>query len=201
MRLRVVPEDCSFGGALTGDDRICTEAREAFPGVRTVETKKSIGWSATDSLQPATACAAIEDVVAQTTAGASDLLVRRVPERLDLAVDFASALGADLAAVTPGTQRIDAHTLWYRPRVSTNCSARSWPGTTSPPWQRSKPPRSRCGHDRCTRSGRAEEPQSRPTLERQFRVPHSGAVSWRKCALAHAKSSCVCRCGWVCSEL
>ncbi|WP_236795035.1 M55 family metallopeptidase [Amycolatopsis sp. GM8] len=101
-------------GVLTGDDQICAVAREAFPGVRTVETKTAIGWSATDSLQPATACAAIEDVVAEATAAASHLSAPPVPEVLDLEVGFASALGADLAAVTPGTQRLDALTLGYR---------------------------------------------------------------------------------------
>jgi len=101
-------------GVLTGDDRICEVAREAFPGIRTVETKKAIGWSATDSLHPATACAAIEDAVARATAEASHLSVRPVPEELDLEVDFASALGADFAAMTPGAGRLDAHTLRHR---------------------------------------------------------------------------------------
>ncbi|WP_033295909.1 M55 family metallopeptidase [Amycolatopsis jejuensis] len=101
-------------GALTGDDRICAVAREAFPGVRTVETKQALGWSATDSLHPAAACAAIEAATGAATAEASRLSARPVPETLDLEVGFASALGADFAATAPGTDRLDAHTLRYR---------------------------------------------------------------------------------------
>src|SRR3954449_12452819 len=48
-------------GVVTGDDEICAVARKAFPGVHAVEVKRATGNSATDSLQPSAACAAIEE--------------------------------------------------------------------------------------------------------------------------------------------
>lgn len=57
--------------------------------------------------------AMIEDVVAHAVTEGPRLSVPPVPERLELEVDFATALGADLAATTPGTGRPAAHTLRY----------------------------------------------------------------------------------------
>ncbi|HEU5033255.1 MAG TPA: M55 family metallopeptidase [Mycobacteriales bacterium] len=98
-------------GVVSGDDRICEVAQKAFPGVAVVETKRALGWSATDSLPPETACASIEATVAAAVTGLGDLVVPAVPDQLTLEVDFASVLGADLAGVVPGTQRLSARTL------------------------------------------------------------------------------------------
>jgi D-amino peptidase len=98
-------------GVLTGDDRICAEARASFPGVTTVETKQAIGWSSAESMQPGASRAAIEDAVATAVSRVGGLAVVPLPDELVLEVDFASSLGADLAAITPGTKRLRAHTL------------------------------------------------------------------------------------------
>lgn len=98
-------------GVVTGDDQICDVARKAFPGVAAVEVKKATGYSAADSLAPATACELIEQQVAAAVSGAGELRAQPVPDELRVEVDFASPLGADFAAAVPRTERVAARTL------------------------------------------------------------------------------------------
>ena len=100
-------------GVVSGDDQICAGATKTFAGVTTVETKHAHGWSATDSLSPSAACAAIEAGVASAVANAGGLEVGPVPGELTLDVDFASVLGADYAASVPRSMRISTRTLRY----------------------------------------------------------------------------------------
>ena len=100
-------------GVVTGDDQICAVATKAFAGVTTVETKRSTGWSAVDSLAPSAARAAIEAGVASAVANASALTVSAVPDELALDADFAQVLGADYAANVPRALRISPRTLRY----------------------------------------------------------------------------------------
>ena len=98
-------------GVVTGDDEICDVARKAFPGVTPVEVKKAAGYSATDSLQPSAACAAIELAVESAVSAADSLQPQPMPDGLVLEVDFASPLMADFAASVPRTSRPSARTL------------------------------------------------------------------------------------------
>ena len=98
-------------GVVTGDDEICDVARKAFPGVAAVEVKKAAGFSATDSLAPEAARAAIEAAVTSAVADAGSLQAQTAPGQLVLEVDFANPLMTDYAASVPRTQRISARTL------------------------------------------------------------------------------------------
>jgi len=98
-------------GVLVGDDRICGIARKAFPGVTTVEVKRSEGFSATDGLHPVVARRRIEDAVAEAVARSDELEAAKVPDRLSLEIDFAMPVDAEIAATVPGTRRIGGRTL------------------------------------------------------------------------------------------
>ena len=100
-------------GVVTGDDQICGVAEKAFPAVTVVEVKRATGWSATDSLTPAAAVELIEQRVATAVASAGDLAAQPVPDTLVLECDFASVLGADMAASVPRGERLSARTLRY----------------------------------------------------------------------------------------
>lgn len=96
---------------VTGDDQVCQVARKAFPGVTAVEVKKATGYSAADSLAPATACELIEQSVTDALTSAGELRANPLPGELVVEVDFASPLGADFAAAVPRTERLSAGTL------------------------------------------------------------------------------------------
>ncbi len=96
---------------VTGDDQICQVARKAFPGVTAVEVKKTVGYSAVDSLAPASSCELIQQSVADAVGAAGELRAQPVPDQLVVEVDFASPLGADFAAAVPRSERITARTL------------------------------------------------------------------------------------------
>jgi D-amino peptidase len=98
-------------GVVTGDDQICESARKAFPGVTAVEVKTAHGYSATETLQPQAACDLIQRSVAEAVAGAGELRSQPVPDALSLEVDFASPLGADMAATVPGSERVSGRSL------------------------------------------------------------------------------------------
>jgi D-amino peptidase len=98
-------------GVVTGDDQICDVARKAFPGAHVVDVKRAAGYSATDSLAPEAACAAIADTVRSAVAGTASLQAPPVPDELVLEVDFASPLMADFAASVPRTDRLTGRTL------------------------------------------------------------------------------------------
>ena len=88
-------------GVLTGDDQICGVASKAFPGISTVEVKRAHGFSATDTLSPQSARERIEDAVRAAVAGAGELRAQPVLDLLELEVDFALPLAADMAG-SPG---------------------------------------------------------------------------------------------------
>lgn len=99
---------------LAGDDRACADARELFPGIVTVETKRAITRYSADMLAPARACQLIRDAAAQAVAGAARLQPVQASLPVEIEVEFADAGQADGAALMPGSERRDAVTLAYR---------------------------------------------------------------------------------------
>jgi D-amino peptidase len=97
-------------GVLTGDDQICQLAEKAFPGIRTVSVKDAEGFASTATLHPSVACERIQATVAEAVA-AGGVAPITMPESLSLEIDFATPLGADMAACVPGSRRLSARTL------------------------------------------------------------------------------------------
>jgi D-amino peptidase len=98
-------------GVLTGDDQVCAVAQKAFPGITTVEVKQAHGFAATDTMQPGAACERIEAAVQTAASSYDDLRPQPLPERLELEVDFALPLAADMAGIVPGSVRTTGRTL------------------------------------------------------------------------------------------
>ncbi|WP_157001647.1 M55 family metallopeptidase [Agromyces laixinhei] len=98
-------------GLVTGDDVTCALVGDRMPGVRTVEVKRALGWSAADSMSPSVACAAIRAAAEATVSAAAGLRVPAVPEVLDLEIDLPTLAAADLAQFIPGVRRTGPFTV------------------------------------------------------------------------------------------
>lgn len=98
-------------GLVTGDDIICAVAEKRFPGVRTVRVKKAEGWTAADSLHPAAARAEIRKAAARAVSDAGGLRPVTIPDRLVLDVQMQIPTAAEMGALVPGAQQIDAFTV------------------------------------------------------------------------------------------
>lgn len=100
-------------GVVTGDNEICDVARKSFPGATAVEVKRSLGFSAADSVAPEAACAAIEDAATGAVRAAlrDELTVAPVADRFVLETDFTLPLMADYASNVPGAERVGGRSL------------------------------------------------------------------------------------------
>lgn len=96
-------------GLITGDDIICAQVQQAFPGVRTAVVKQSHGWSAVDSMSPQSAGELIRREAAATVSGSG--VVPPLPPRLFLEVDLPNQTAAELAAGIPGMARSGQFTV------------------------------------------------------------------------------------------
>jgi D-amino peptidase len=94
-------------GLVTGDDVICDWTREQLPHARTVAVKRSIGWTAADSLHPAAARDAIRDEAVRAVGESASYPPLEVPNDLVLEVQSKTPTVADLCALVPGAQRVD----------------------------------------------------------------------------------------------
>ncbi len=98
-------------GLVTGDNIICAVAEKQFPGVVTVPVKQAEGWTAANSLHPATARAAIRAAAARAVAQAAAVRPVLIPDRLVLDVQMQVPSATELAAGVPGAEQIDAFTV------------------------------------------------------------------------------------------
>jgi D-amino peptidase len=98
-------------GLVTGDDVITALAATVFPGVTTVQTKRSHGFSAADSLAPSAAAGAIREGAARAIHRADAVRPMVIPDRLHLAIDMPTITAAELAESIPGVRRTAAHTI------------------------------------------------------------------------------------------
>lgn len=98
-------------GLVTGDDVICTFAEQRLPGVITQQVKDAESYTAANSLHPQAACEAIRKASARAVSGAHALEPLTIPGKLVLEVQLQSAQAAEVAALVPGTTRVDAFTV------------------------------------------------------------------------------------------
>jgi D-amino peptidase len=99
----------------SGDDKLVAEARALLPRIEAVQVKQAVGRSAARTLTPAAARAAISGAVRRALG--ADLgvgLLRPPAPPYDLDVVFLKSSMADVAAVMPGTERLDGRTVRWR---------------------------------------------------------------------------------------
>lgn len=89
---------------LSGDEGICADARALVPGLATVETLKGVG-AATISLAPAAARAAIREGVEKALRDEAQWAVPRIPERIEIVIEFSNPVDAYRASWYPGVRR------------------------------------------------------------------------------------------------
>lgn len=98
-------------GLITGDDVICSLARASLPGVDTVSVKRSLGFSAAESLPPSLACEAVRAGARAAVESADAKRLLRIPDRLEVGIDMPNATAAELVSGVPGVIRTGDRTI------------------------------------------------------------------------------------------
>jgi D-amino peptidase len=99
----------------SGDDKLVAEALELLPRIEAVQVKRAVGRTAARTLTPAAARATIAGAVRRALVGDLEAnLLRPPPPPYDLDVVFLRSGMADVAAVMPGTERLDGRTVRWR---------------------------------------------------------------------------------------
>jgi D-amino peptidase len=89
---------------LSGDEGICADARALAPGIATVETLKGVG-AATISLAPVAARLAIREGVEKALRDKAQKTPPRIPERVEIVIEFSNPVDAYRASWYPGVRR------------------------------------------------------------------------------------------------
>lgn len=98
-------------GLVTGDDVICALAEERLPGTVTVPVKQAEAWTAARSMHPEAARVAVREGAARAVSSVETLEHVSIPDRLVLEAQLQLAQAAEVAALVPGTTRVDAFTI------------------------------------------------------------------------------------------
>lgn len=97
----------------SGDDAFVAETEPLFPGATGVAVKRAHGSRVASSLSPKVACAAIESGAKDAIARIDALRLRPLQTPARIGVEATSVAMADLFAMLPLVQRIDALTLRF----------------------------------------------------------------------------------------
>ncbi|MYS84961.1 M55 family metallopeptidase [Embleya scabrispora] len=98
-------------GLVTGDNEVCAATAAAFPGVITVPVKTAEGVHAANSVHPSTAQDLIRAGAAAAVEKAATVEALELPEKFVFEVGFQIPLAAEIAASTPGAERVDQLTV------------------------------------------------------------------------------------------
>lgn len=98
---------------VSGDDAAVREVRDTVGPIDAVETKRSLGFHATDTLTPAAAAARIAAGVRKALARRKELVPLRITAPITLDLTFKSYRPAEIASYLRGVERRDAHTIRY----------------------------------------------------------------------------------------
>ncbi len=99
---------------ISGDQSACADARAFLPWIETVEVKQAVGRYAAASLSPSAAQAAIKAGMRSAVKGyKTTAKPYRFESPVRLEIVFTSTAKADLAALLPGSIRVDARTLRF----------------------------------------------------------------------------------------
>lgn len=97
---------------VTGDEGICRQAEEIFPGVKTVPTNLGVG-GACISIHPLDAVEQIEATVKEALSGDMSRYKVQLPSHFSMQMRFREHSQAYYAAQYPGVTQIDPHTIGY----------------------------------------------------------------------------------------
>jgi D-amino peptidase len=98
---------------VSGDDAAVREVQAALGPIEAVETKRSLGFHATETLTPAAAAARIEAGVKRGLERRAQATPYRIAAPVTLDVTFKSYRPAEVASWLRGVQRVDSHTIRY----------------------------------------------------------------------------------------
>ncbi|MDQ6432832.1 M55 family metallopeptidase [Mesorhizobium sp. LHD-90] len=98
---------------LSGDEGICADAKALVPGIATVGTLKGVG-AATISLTPAAARAAICEGVERALRDKARQAVPRIPENIEIVIEFSNPADAYRASWYPGVRRHGPRAVAFR---------------------------------------------------------------------------------------
>jgi D-amino peptidase len=98
---------------VSGDDAAVREVQEVVGPLETVETKRSLGFHAADTITPAAAQALIAAGVKRAFAARARRTPYRLATPLTLDVTFKSYRPAEIASYLRGVERVDSHTIRY----------------------------------------------------------------------------------------
>ncbi|QBI18999.1 aminopeptidase [Egibacter rhizosphaerae] len=100
-------------GLVSGDDTVCDRVAARLPGVRTVCVKRSHASQVVTSLHPDVARGRLREASAEVVAGVDHLAPPDPGGPTAVEVELSSQGGAELCALVPGVERVDARTVRY----------------------------------------------------------------------------------------
>jgi D-amino peptidase len=98
---------------LTGDDKVTQEAQRFFPGIVTVVVKQGITRLCGKSLHPTLACKKIEEGAREAIKRAQSIKPPKIPDQLDVEVDFTYTTLADVSEIIPTTRRTGPRSICF----------------------------------------------------------------------------------------
>jgi D-amino peptidase len=98
-------------GMVSGDNVICEAVRRRLPNTLAIPVKHYVGWTAANSLHPEAARVAIREGAAAAVRGAGSVSPVPLPQRLVLEVQMQVPTAAEVAALVPGAEQVDAFTV------------------------------------------------------------------------------------------
>ena len=101
-------------GLVTGDDVICGLVSATSPSTETVVVKQAHGWSATNSLPPSLACAAIRDASRRVVQQCDSLKPTELRDEWVLEIVHPTTTAAEMAEGVPGSRRTSDRTIEHR---------------------------------------------------------------------------------------
>lgn len=96
---------------VTGDDRVCAEARQILPGIICAEVKQAITRYSARSLHPEEACNLLRERAREAMAASVNPLILSEPVQLE--ISFVNAGQAEAASLVPGVEVLEPATLLY----------------------------------------------------------------------------------------
>jgi len=114
---------------VSGDEALCTEARQLFPWVATTATKRGTGWATCELYPVGDVRAKIRRDVAAALTNRAAARAWKLPMPAEVSVEFAFSALADPIAAIPGVRRPHARTVAWNipdPRFIYNWPSAEW---------------------------------------------------------------------------